>query len=110
MLGFDENKLFTKDVWHHSGEVSINHGLKYIKIFVDIAENNSVFDEKGKRPNIITTLPVETQQPLFSTRTVYSNINCRVPITKSFSSLKFSLSTNTKWHVDMEALLDIEII
>lgn len=61
MLGFDENKLFTKDVWHHSGEVSINHRLKYVKISVDIAESNSVFDENGKRANIIPTLPVETQ-------------------------------------------------
>ena len=110
MLGFAEDKLFTKDVWHYSGKVSINHGLKYVKIMVDITESNSVFDEKGKRLSIITTLPVETQQSLFSTRTVYSNINCRVPVSKSFSSLKFSLSSNVRWPVDMEALLDIEII
>ena len=76
---------------------------------VDITESNSVFDEKGKRSNIITTLPVETQQSLFLTRTVYSETNWRVPITKSFSSLRFSLLPNTKWPVDMEALLDIEI-
>ena len=110
MLGFKEDKLFAKDVWHHSGEVSINHGLKYVKITVDITESNSVFDEKGKRSSIVTTLPVETQQSLFSTRTVYSEINCRVPISKSFSSLKFSLSLNIKWPVDMEAFLDIEIV
>ena len=110
MLGFAEDKLFTKDVWHYSGKVNINHGLKYVKIMVDItAESNSVFDEKGKRSSIITTLPVETQQCLFSTRTVYNNINAKVPISSSFSSLRFSLSTNTKWPVDMEALLDIEI-
>ena len=86
MLGFAEDKLFTKDNWHYSGEVNINPGLKYVKIMVDITESNSVFDKKGKRSNIITTLPVETQQSLFSTRTVYTEINCRVPITKSFSS------------------------
>ena len=80
MLGFREDKLFTKDVWHNSGEVSINHGLNYVKILVDITESNSVFYEKGKRSNIITTLPVKTQQSLFSTRTVYSDINCRVRI------------------------------
>ena len=86
MLGFRENKLFAKDVWHYSGEVSINHGLKYVKILVDIAESNSVFNERGKGSKIITTLSVETQQPFFCTRTVYSDINCRVPIAKSFSS------------------------
>ena len=80
MLGFAEDKLFTKDNWHYSGEVNINHGWKYVKIMVDIAESNSVFDEKGKRSNIITTLPVETQQSLLSTRTVYTEINSRVPI------------------------------
>ena len=109
MLGFAEDKLFTKDVWHYSGEVNINHGLKYVKVMVDIAEKNSVFDENGKRSSIITTLPVERQQSLFSTRTVYNDINAKVPISSSFSSLKFSLSTNTKWPVDMEAYLDIEI-
>ena len=67
MLGLAEDKLFTKDVWHYSGEVNINHGLKYVKIMVDITESNSVFNEKGKRSNIIKTLPVETQQSLFST-------------------------------------------
>ena len=61
MLGLREDKLFTKDVWHYSGEVSINHGLKYVKIMVDIAERNSVFDQNGKRSSIITTLPAETQ-------------------------------------------------
>ena len=92
MLWCGENKLFTKDVWHNSGEASINHGLKYVKILVDIEESNSVFDERGKKSSIITTLPVETQQSLFFTRTVYTDIKCRVPIAKSFSSLKFSLS------------------
>ena len=96
MLGFAEDQLFVKDVWHYSGEVSINQGLKYVKVIVDIAEKNSVFDENGKRSSIITTLPVETQQSLFSKRTVYNEINARVPISSSFSSLKFSLSTNTK--------------
>ena len=110
MLGFREDKLFAKDVSHYSGEISINHGLKYVKIMVDITEINSVFDENGKRSSIITTLPVETQQSLFSTRTMYSDINCRVPISKSFSSLKLFLSSNIKWPVDMEALLDIDIV
>ena len=49
MLGFAEDILFTKDIWHYSGEVSINHGLKYVIIMVDIMESNYVFDEKGKR-------------------------------------------------------------
>ena len=76
---------------------------------VDLTESNSVFDKKEKRSNIITTLPVETQQSLFSTQTAHTEINCRVPITKSFSSLRFSLLPNTEWPVHMEALLDIEI-
>ena len=109
MLGFAEDKLFTKNNWHYSEGVNINHGLEYVKIMVDVTESNSVFEEKGKRFNIITTLPVETQQSLFSTRTVYTEIHCGVTITKSFSSLRFSLLPNTEWPVDMEALLDIEI-
>ena len=53
LLGFDETKNFSKDNWHHSGEVNINHGLKYIKISADIAEKDDNFDENGQRSNVI---------------------------------------------------------
>lgn len=77
LLGFDDDKYVTKDTWYNSGEVNINHGLKYVKTSAAI---------------------------------VYDEIYSRAPITKDFSSVKFSLSTNISWHVEVNALLDIEII
>lgn len=109
MLGFDDDKYVTKDTWYHSGEVNINHDLKNVKVSADIIEKTGNFDENGRHTDIITTLPIDTQQPLFSTRTVYSDINARVPIVNNFNSINFSLSTNSKWHVDAEALLDVKI-
>ena len=109
MLGFDENKVFTKNLWHHSGQVMINHGLRYIKIAVDAVEKNLVYDERGRRSSLVACLPIDTSQPLFKTRTVYENIKVKVPITSSFSSLRFTMFTNIEWPVELNALLDIDI-
>ena len=75
VLGFDETKTFGKDTWHHSGKVNINHGLKYIKISADVAERDDNFDKNCQRSSVIKVLPVESQQSLFSTRTVYTDID-----------------------------------
>ena len=109
MSGFDETEAFTKDVWYHSGEVNINHGLKYIKISADIAERDDSFDENGQRSSVIKVLPVESQQSLFSTRAIYPEINRRVPISPKFSSIRFKISTNVDWPVKMDALLELDI-
>ena len=70
MLRFDETKTFSKVNWHHSDEVNINHGLKYIKILADIAERDDSFDKNGQRSSVIKLLPVKSRQSLFSTRTI----------------------------------------
>ena len=109
LLGFDDSKYVTKDTWYHSGKVNINHGLKYAKISADFVKTSSNLDENGSYTDIITTLPVDTQQSLFSTRTVYNEVNAKVPIVQNFNSINLTLSTNTDWYVEMEALLDIEV-
>ena len=70
MLGFDETKTFTKDVWYHSDEVNINHSLKYIKISPDIVDKDDNFGKSGQRSSVIKVLPIESQQSLFSTRII----------------------------------------
>ena len=58
MLGFGDAKYISKDTWYYFDEVSINHGLKYVKISADTVDSDSNFDKKGHRSNIITTVPV----------------------------------------------------
>ena len=74
LLGFAEDHVFTKDSWHHSDRVKINHGLKYLKINVDAANEDAVYGEDGRRSRMITTLDIDTSQALFGTRTHYPNI------------------------------------
>ena len=109
LLGFDKDKVFTKGDWHHSGKVKVNHGLKYININVDAAVEDSVYNERGKRGNTITSLSIDTTQSLYGTKTDYKDIKESVPISSDFSSLRFSITTNIDWPVDVEALLNIEI-
>ena len=109
LLGFDKDKVFTKGDWHHSGKVKVNHGLKYININVDAAVEDSVYDERGKRGNTITSLYIDTTQSLYGTKTDYKDIKENVPISSDFSSLRFSITTNIDWPVDVDALLNIEI-
>ena len=109
LLGFAEDKVFTKDLWHHSGKCKINHGLKYLKISVDAADNDSVYEEDGRRGNTITTLDIDTTQSLFGTKTHYPNIMESVPISHKFSSLRFKITTNIDCPVDVDATLNMEI-
>ena len=109
LLGFEEDKVFTKDLWHHSGKVKINNGLKYLKINVDAANENAVYTEDGRRGQTITTLDIDTTQSLFGTKTHYPNIMESVPISHEFSSLRFSITSNIDWPVDVDATLNMEI-
>lgn len=80
-----------------------------MKLTSDIVDKSNVFFE-GKKSNIFATLPVESQQTLFSTRTVYSDLCIRVPIARNYSAIKFGLETNIDWPVAMDALLDLDIV
>ena len=101
--------MFTKDLWHHSGRCNINHGLKYIKIGVDAIVPNEAYGEDGRRSETVSFLTVDTSQSLFGTRTDYQNINESVTIVPEFNSLKFTVTSNIDWPVDVEVLLDMEI-
>ena len=109
MLGFAKDKVFTKDLWHHSGRCSVNHHLKYLNINVDAIDTDESYGEDGRRDENITTLAVETKQPLFGTRTEYNNINKTVKISKEFNALRFTVTTNIDWPVDVDVLLNMEI-
>ena len=109
LLGFPEDKVFTKDLWHHSGRVNINHGLKYLKINVDAANEDAVYGEDGRRARTITSLDIDTTQSLFGTKTHYPNIMETIPITHEFGSLKFTITSNIDWPVEVDAVLNMEI-
>ena len=49
LLGFPEDKVFTKDLWHHSERCNVNHGLRYLKINVEAANEDAVYGEDGRR-------------------------------------------------------------
>ena len=110
LLGFAENHTFVKDDWNHSpNKVQINHGLKYLKINVDACNEDQVYGEDGRRSRMITTLDIDTSQPLFGSRTHYPNIMEAIPISHEFGSMRFTITTNIDWHVNVDAVLNMEI-
>ena len=110
LLGFAENHLFLKDDWNHSPNMAnINHGFKYLKISVDAANEDAVYDESGRRSRMITTLDIDTSQALFGTRTHYPNIMESIPITHEFGSLRFTITSNIDWPVAVDATLCMKI-
>ena len=112
MFGFAKDHTFTKDVRSDgTNPVDVHHGLRFVKLSADIVDKSNVSFE-GKRSDVFATLPVETSQRLFSWRTVYSDLDIRVPIVRNFSTIEFKLSTNIDdiWpHVELDALLDLDI-
>ena len=112
MLGFDKDKTFTKDVQSDgTNPVDVHHGLRYVKLSSDIVDKSNVSFE-GQRSDVLATLPVETSQRLFSSRTIYSGLDHRVPIIKNFSTIELKLETNIDeiWpYIELDALLDLDI-
>ena len=113
MLGFAKDKVFTKDVQSDgTNPVNGHHGLRYIKLSANIVDKSNVCFE-GQRSSVFSTLPVETSQRLFSSRTVYSDLDIQVPIIRNFSTVEFTLGTNIddKWSdIRLDALLDLDIV
>ena len=110
LLGFAEDKIITKGDWIYSTEkAKINHGLKYLKIDVDAANEDEVYGEDGRRSRTITSLDIDTTQSLFGTKTHFPNIMESIPISHEFGSLRFTITTNIDWPVDVDATLSMEI-
>lgn len=111
MLGFAEDKVITKNKWEYpTGEVQLNHGLEYIRISADIVDSKYMHNEKGERSDIIGCLPIDITQPLFGTLHTYEYFRARVPILSSFSSIRFRITTNIDWPVEVKALIRPTII
>ena len=83
--------------------------MKYLKIYVDAANQDAVYTEDGRRGQTITTLDIDTTQSLFGTKTHYPNIMESVPISHEFSSLRFTITSNIDWPVDVDATLNMQI-
>ena len=114
MLGLgDKNQVLRTNVkFTGTKPVDVHHGLRYVNLSADIVDK-SLVNFEGKKSDIFATLPIDTSQRLFSARTVYSDLNLKVPIVRNFSSIEFKLSTNidNTWpHIKMDALLDLDII
>ena len=113
MLGLDDKNVVLKTNIKKTATkpVDVHHGLRYVKLSADIVDK-SLSNFEGKRSDVFAALPIDTSQRLFSSRTVYSDLDLKVPIVRNFSSIEFKLSTNidSTWpHVKMDALLDIDI-
>ena len=114
MLGLGDKNHVLKTNIKSTGTkpVDVHHGLRYVKLSADIVDKSYVNFE-GQKSNVFGVLPIDTSQRLFSSRTVYSDLNFKVPIVRNFSSIEFRLGTNidTEWpHVKMDALLDIDLV
>ena len=114
MLGLDDKNVVLKTNIKKTATkpVDVHHGLRYVKLFADIVDKSYVNFE-GQKSDVFAVLPIDTSQRLFSARTVYSDLDLKVPIVRNFSSIEFRLGTNIdkEWpHVKMDALLDIDII
>ena len=114
LLGLGDKNLVLRTNIKKTGtkSVDVHHGLRYVKLSADIVDK-SLSNFEGQKSQVFATLPIDTSQRLFSSRTVYSDLNLKVPIVRNFSSIEFSLSTNIDdtWpHVKMDALLDIDIM
>ena len=90
--------------------MDVHHNLRFVKLSADVVDKSNVCFE-GQRGQVFATLPVETQQRLFGTRTVYSDLDIRAPIISHFSTINFLLETNTDWKdIEMDALPDLDIV
>ena len=113
MLGLgDKNQVLSTNVkFNGTNPVDVHHGLRYVKLSADIVDKEYVNFE-GQKSNVFATLPIDTSQRLFGSRSVFSDLNLKVPIERNFSSIEFNISTNIdkEWpHVKMDALLDLDI-
>ena len=113
MLGLGDKNLVLSTGVKKVGTkpVDVHHGLRYVKLSADIVNKNYVNFE-GQKSDVFAVLPIDTSQRLFSARTVYSDLNLKVPIERNFSSIEFNISTNIdeEWpHVKMDALLDLDL-
>ena len=87
MLGFAKDYTFTKDTkFDGTKAVDVHHRLRYVKLSADIVDKSN-FSFEGKRSDVFAFLPVDTSQRLFSSRTVYSDLDIRVPIMRNFSMI-----------------------
>ena len=110
MLGFAKDATLTRGVKADGTKpVDVHHNFRFVKLSADIEDKTNV-SFKGQRSQVFATLPVESQQRLFTTRTVYSDLDIRVPIVRNFSTVEFNLSTNIDWDIGLDALLDIDLI
>ena len=113
MLGLGDKNTVLKTNIKLTGKnpVDVHHGLRFAKLSADIVDK-SLVNFEGQKSQVFATLPIDTSQRLFSSRTVYSDLDLRVPIIRNFSSIEFKLSTNIsdKFTVEMDALLDIDIV
>ena len=96
MLGFARDATLTRGVKADgTSPVDVHHNLRFVKLSADVVDKiNVCFEEK--RSQVFATLSVESQQRLFSTTTVYSDLDIRVPIVRNFSIIKLSWETN-RW-------------
>ena len=75
MLGFAKDATLTRGVkTDGTNPVNVHHNLRFVKLSADIVDKTNVSFE-GKRSQVFATLPVESQQRLFSTRTIYSDLD-----------------------------------
>ena len=114
MLGLgDKNQILrTNTKFSGTKPVDVHHGLRYVKLSADIVDK-SLSNFEGQKSDVFAALPIDTTQRLFSARTVYSDLDLKVPIIRNFSSIEFKLSTNIdkEWpHIKMDALLDIDLV
>lgn len=94
MLGFSNTLTsFSPGYTQSETQVDMNNGLSYVRINCDIVNNLFNVDNKGKKSNTITSLPITTEQSLLGSVTSYNDIESKVVlINKQVSKIEFDVT------------------
>ena len=81
IIGFDKDQVINANTKTNSGKiVNINNGLKYIEVKCSSVDKQKSIDANGKRSDVISVLPITTNQSLKGSAQHYFDIETKIPI------------------------------
>lgn len=90
--------------------VEINRGLKYVTISCTDVNSIHNLNVSGRRSFLVSTLPVTTEQTLYSTVTKYIGLIREASVSNGyFNSLDFDVNTNVENIVDLQIILEVHV-
>ena len=96
LLDFEKNtNLVAGDTRKSPNKTEINRGLRFATVSCNIVGTSGNVDDKGRKSNVITTLPIVKHKSLKGSVSRYFDVESRVPINKGkLSQLEFTVAGN----------------